>query len=245
MVTIYVEKSIELLVCSYGGTGTTMLIRFLSDYFRCNSVDDDDRLKHTDKIPVSQNKDLKLIYVYGDPIDAVCSLFRRKFFNLHSRKLLRSYPKMAPIAAGTTLTSYAEEGVDRLKFQQHFDNWYKRDQFYPVLFIKYERLWENLPVLFEYLGIPADQIDRFPKKRAREIEQLELSDATRVRLTEMYGNFVQQVTAYSDTMILQPNRALEQHRMELFKSVVPYLLEKSKALAKVALPSRLVSVIRN
>ncbi len=245
MTSIYIEKSIELLVCSYGGTGTTMLIRFLSDYFRCNSEDDGDGLKHTDKIPVSRNKDLKLIYLYGDPIDAVYSLFRREFFNLHSRKLLRSYPKLAPIAVGTTLPAYAEEGVDRLKFQQHFDNWYKRDQFFPVLFIKYERLWENLPILFEYLGIPTDQIDRFPKKRAREIKQLEVATITQNNLSDLYGEFAQRLATYSATIILQPKRTLEQHRMELVKSVMPYLFAKSKAIAKGVLPHRVVSAIRN
>lgn len=58
MKTEYADKNIDLIICSYGGVGTSFLIEFFSKYKNCNDARDVDRLKHVDRPPISFNPNL-------------------------------------------------------------------------------------------------------------------------------------------------------------------------------------------
>ncbi|MBI3334441.1 hypothetical protein HYZ97_03055, partial [Candidatus Pacearchaeota archaeon] len=91
------------------------------------------------------------------------------------------------------LQRYALEGHDIFKFERHFNNWKKSTMSYPILFIKYEHIWDNLPEIFDFLDIPKSEIKHFPKNTGREsgIEQ-QPAEVQRALLA-MYGSFAQEV----------------------------------------------------
>ena len=169
MFQIILPNNINLAVASYGGVGTTFLMEFLSKYKNINNPYDRDGFKHLPIPPLSFNRSLKFIYIYGKPQDAASSLFRRQMHRSQSMKL-QSFiaSKKIFIPKEMTLQEYASEGKDRFHFQEHFFNWYEHYlPANPVLFIKYEALYENIQNLFSFCGIPEKELSNFPKKRER------------------------------------------------------------------------------
>ena len=73
----------DAVVASFGGNGTSFLLKFLRDYLRVNSWDSaNDGIKHANAPNHPVFDGLKVdrgIYVYGNPVIAVASLFRRDF----------------------------------------------------------------------------------------------------------------------------------------------------------------------
>ncbi len=179
----------ELLVCSYGGVGTTFLIDFLSQYKICNDRDDKDGFKHLEKPPPTRNNNLRAIYIFGNPIDAVYSLFRRQFHHEQSYKLLEQYRDLKPVPLEMSLDTYAAEGIDKFQFENHFLNWSERYSQYPVLFIRYEKIWDHLDELLEFAGIPIEEKRLFPEKKERKSEAMTIAEPVQSSMREMYGNF--------------------------------------------------------
>ena len=142
MKSIYLPKEMELLVCSYGGVGTTFLIDFLAQYKICNNRDDKDGFKHLDKPPV--------------PLEM-------------------------------SLDTYAAEGIDKFQFENHFLNWSERYSQYPVLFIRYEKIWGHLDELLEFAGIPIEEKRLFPDKKERKSEAMTIAEPVQSSMREMYG----------------------------------------------------------
>jgi len=187
MKSIYLPKEMELLVCSYGGVGTTFLIDFLAQYKTCNNRDDKDGFKHLDKPPPTRNKNLRAIYIFGNPIDAVYSLFRRQFHHEQSYKLLEQYRNLKPVPLEMSLDTYATEGIDKFQFENHFLNWSERYSQYPVLFIRYEKIWDHLDELLEFAGIPIEEKRLFPERKERKSEAMTIAEPVQTSMREMYG----------------------------------------------------------
>ncbi|MBT4223570.1 MAG: hypothetical protein HOD72_03800 [Opitutae bacterium] len=203
MKSIYLPKEMELLICSYGGVGTTFLIDFLAHYKKCNNRDDQDGFKHLDKPPPTRNPELKTIYIFGKPIDAIYSLFRRGFHNEQSYKLLEQYEKLNPVPIEMSLETYAKEGTDRFHFENHFLNWSERNFQYPVLFVRYEKIWENLDTLLKFAGIPKEKKTSFPQKKERKTQSQEIPDEVHASMQRMYGNFQDQLENSPDCWVFK------------------------------------------
>ena len=69
-------KEIEVVICSYGGVGTTSFMYFIKNFKKINHPDNIGGLKHLPIPPKSSNKYLKYIYIYGDPRLAAISLLK-------------------------------------------------------------------------------------------------------------------------------------------------------------------------
>jgi hypothetical protein len=195
----------EVVVASAGGVGTTFLINFIAQYRRVNHFDDEDGIKHLPVPPVSLNKKLKLIYVYGNPQLAAMSLFRREYHHLQSGKL-RKCVADAPAAVPVTMTldEYAAKGIDGFYFREHFENWYSNYlSSFPTLFIRYETLFENLEPLLDFLELPSETLKAFPKKKKRNSAMDEMPEETRQGLQKMYAVFEKELAELADTEIRQ------------------------------------------
>ena len=197
----FIGNNIDTLVCSPGGVATTSFMQFIQQYRTINNPWDRDGLKHIDKPPVTNNKNLKAIYIYGDPFNLIISIFRRNYQEVHSRKLLMSYSNLAPISEQESLDGYLEKGIDRLKLEKHFYNWKKSNSSYPVMMIKYEDMWNNLPQIFEYLEIPISEIEKFPKQRKRSANWKELSERNKKDLFQLYGELYKDILESENILI--------------------------------------------
>ena len=78
---------LDFILISTGGVATTTLIQYLKLYKKLNNENDQDRYTHLNKFPSIENKNIKIIYIYGDYEKIYNSLKRRKIFQTQVVKL--------------------------------------------------------------------------------------------------------------------------------------------------------------
>lgn len=185
--TILLEKEIEVLIVSAGGVGTTFLLKAIGKHKTTNHISNFDGFKHITIPPITRNRNLKVIYVFGNPITATMSLFRRNFHHTQSYKMQQYLPQGYRVAMETSLEGYAKKGVDGFYFRRHFDNWAERYLVYPTLFLKYETLFDNVDEIATFLNLPQKFIADFPAKKTRNSQVDNLDKTTLTDLKKMYG----------------------------------------------------------
>lgn len=197
---IFIPKTIEVVVVSFGGVGTTFLMEHLARYKKVNCSDDTDGLKHVSIPPLSRNPELKLVYIFGDPRTAAISLFERKFHQAQYHKLQRlDYTSPRPPSREMTVETYARQDRDLLGFQQHFTNWYRGYPAHrPIMFLRYERLHHNLDKLAEFLQLPAEFVSSFPEMVSRKSSLDEWDRETRQGLDRMHQSFLAELEQVGD-----------------------------------------------
>lgn len=201
----FVPPEIEFAFASGGGVATSMLGEFFARRHTVNAPSDEDGLKHMPMSPVSFNPDFRYVFVFGDPVAATVSLFRRDYHSLQSRKLQRGYRPYEPISRTMTLDEYAAQGRDLMGFERQFLNYYEHHLIHPTLFLRYDTLWENLGVLQKFLGISGDEMQEFPPKAARKSEELIVPLETLEKLGEMYRPFQQRLNRLGDAFVRGEN----------------------------------------
>lgn len=200
MNSIVLPSDIEVVVASYGGVGTTFLLSFLSEYKKTNDPDDLDGFKHLALPPLSFNPNIRYIYVYGDPVMAAFSLFRRKIQKHQSKKLQKWIkPFDRPIPKKMPIEAYASIGKDKLYFEQHFYNWYQTYlRGVPTLFVRYESIFENAQKIIDFLGLPSESITKFPEKKGRTISKNDIDPEIIRNLESIYGGFAAKLSELED-----------------------------------------------
>ena len=143
MTSVVLPRKVEVLVTSAGGVGTTFLMKEIGKYLNTNSVDNRDGFKHIPVPPISFGNP-KAVYLFGDPVMASVSLFRRQYHTEQSRRVQQYSRNHFIIDPEATIESYAQEGIDKHHFKAHLRAWMETRTSYPILFMRYERLFENL-----------------------------------------------------------------------------------------------------
>jgi len=142
----------ELLICSAGGVGTTMLIRHFRDAgVATNHPMDSDDLKHSVSPPAIPTV-TRAIYVFGDPQDAYRSLVRRGFLERQIQKIgARGTPE------------------DPLALRHHYESWMSEESDYPIMFIRYDDLWVKQQDMIDFVGagVGAVTIPPLPSRTPR------------------------------------------------------------------------------
>lgn len=185
---ILLSPKIQVVIASYGGVGTTFLAKEISKYKITNDYNDKDGYKHLPIPPISTNKNLKIVYIIGDPILATLSLFRRNFAASQSYKLNR-YKNKEFIKKGDSLCDYAADGIDKLNFEEVYQNWCSTFQYYPTLIIKYSEIHNNLLKLKEFIDLPDEFVDKFPEQKQRLSSTFQLDEPCKNNLEKLYGEF--------------------------------------------------------
>ena len=223
---IILPRDTNVIIASFGGVGTTFLLKYLAQYKKTNHRFDADRIKHSPLPPISFNSNIKFVYVYGSPQLATVSLFQRNFQCRQSKKLQKwSKRTFSPIPESMTLQEYASQGIDKFCFRNHFYNWYEEYlSVHPTMFVRYETIYDNLKSLQDFLNLPQGFLDRFPKKKSRTATLEKISPEIRDRLDRMYGDFSDELARLDDVEI----RARSNRKMFMMTYLKnPYL----KALA--------------
>ena len=102
------------------------------------------------------------------------------------------------------MKKYLEEGIDRLKLGAHFENWNNSRVTYPIMLVKYESIWENLPEIFDYLEIPKSEIGNFPPPQNRNSDWNLLSEDLKDLFFNMYGDLQEKIMNFDDIKIIKP-----------------------------------------
>lgn len=182
-------------VCSYGGCGSTMLTKFLSQYgttYHVHSAQPPTKLTHpidttyidnfsSVPVPESELSRCKVIYIFRNPTHAQISVYGE----YHRAHLELPNPEKYP----NTLAEYALAGVDTLKYKQHYLNYMKfESRNYQIIGVNYHKLWDRdtLEELFWALQLPPGAILKFPHKAERTHNTpTEIVDALNVINTEL------------------------------------------------------------
>ena len=178
-----------------------MLI-FLHEYLKVNNSKDHDWLKHSPRPPVTLNSNLKFIYVFGDPVNSVISLFRRNFQYPHSSKLAKMNPQYSRLMSPDwTLEDYAREGADLFGFQNHFSNWYHSEVQNDILFVRMETMHQHVEAILDFTGLSREKADRFPAKFQRKSNADALPAEIRDGLHAIYRDFKRQLDSVPDISV--------------------------------------------
>ncbi|WKN29783.1 hypothetical protein PZB74_12480 [Porifericola rhodea] len=220
-----VSPNIEVVLSSFGGVGTTFLLDFISQYRRTNDPHDKDGLKHCPYPPLSFNKNIKYVYVFGSPVKAVISLFRRQIYVAHSHKMLRFHPQSKPLSNNTTLEEYAHLLDDKFKFENHFNQWLQHSP-YQILFIRYNAIWDHIDEILSFLDIPLSEKGKFPAKKERASNNIDLDDKTLSNLHTLYMRFESQLSNFPDLLITNSEKGF---------SHIKIYLQYSQILLKILL----------
>ena len=192
-----------LQVTSYGGSGTTALIR----YFTAAELDlpkspDHFPFKHTsgppkaDEVPAG----FRVVYVYADPRDAVVSLFRRGL-QVGAYRIFHLVDAPPEIEARLqTLDEYLATGIDDFALQQHVDNWLQHPSGYPVMFLRFDDLPGCWPAVRDFVGLP----ESYPclEIRPRRSPLSKLDETTQARLTAMYQGVLDRLSALPSAYVV-------------------------------------------
>jgi hypothetical protein len=214
----FIPSDIEFAIASGGGVATLMLGDFFSRRHRVNAPSDEDGFKHMPIPPVSFNPRFRWVFIYGDPVAATVSLFRRGYHGLQSRKLQRGYKPYCPIPLCMTLEEYAAQGKDLLHFERQFQNYFERHQVHPTLFLRYDAIWSNLDKLGAFLGICPTEMAEFPPRAARKSEELIVARETLEKLYEIYRPFVLRLNDLPDAFVRGEGQACGAARVACTKN---------------------------
>ena len=154
----------EFYICSYGGSGSWMLTRFLQQYgkaYHIHSRTPPKKLKYPEGEhfgnKTNMNKKARIIFIYSIPEHSVRS--SNSFSLQHWENIGVENHEQMPRNAET----YFSENKDRIRFEEFFDNYSNTDRSYSVIFVNFHKLWENQVGLFKLLGLPPDA--KLPEKR--------------------------------------------------------------------------------
>jgi hypothetical protein len=176
----------DLQLCSYGGVATSFLLQFLiSQGLNLPEESDSGIWKHMRQPPLRKQygdymgSNYRCVYLVGSPVEAVLSVFRRQFHVFHIDRMqvkkdsLPAHWNLANEHANWHLQDYVAERRDIFGLEAHFDNWTKSssERDYQIFIVKFEKLWEYLPQLFDFLGLDSLAMQNFPKRRERRTGQ--------------------------------------------------------------------------
>jgi hypothetical protein len=142
--------------------------------------------KHMRKPPRSSvvNNGFRAVYLYGDPVQSLLSVFRRGYQGWLIDRLGGCAKEFDD---KWSIKKFAEQEKDLFRLDEHIKGWRNAERAYPIMFVRYEKMWERLPELLCFLGIDSSKANKFPAKRERESELQNIESRTRKKLEYTYN----------------------------------------------------------
>ena len=202
----------KYFVVSYGGVGTHMLMPMIKDEDWLGNIIKKDnpawmKYPHHLRNPVESfdqfgyNGKVKVIYVFGDPINSILSHFRR------SKDVKRTWAKHHCVNiqgdhekfnSNWTLDDYLNNGEDLFKLEEHFNNWTSvtvKD--YDLMLLKYETSYKHEQEIMDYLDT-----DIKLGYRNRKSDWKNLTKTMKDKLLNMYGSLLDKIEKFDEIKII-------------------------------------------
>lgn len=207
-----IGRKYDVVVISYGGSGTTLLARTLARFLRVNAPNSErDGILHASSPghPVFKNLRIaRAIYVYANPPEAVLSIFNRGFQGRMQAKINSVHEDRDDyrrnILENTTaieLDDILRLGTDPFCIGKHLRNWTEPEAArFPILCVKYDALFKSTSIIADYVGKP-ELVDYFPAQRARNTRLNDLSLERRNALLRIYEKECQMYESLPDVFM--------------------------------------------
>lgn len=176
-----------------GGVGSTALARHVL------SLADKTHLEHAWSPLLYENfEGVRLGYMFGNPYNAVVSVFRRGFQHMHVQAMNSNSPTGAVNLRGLSLEEYLERGRDEFHIERQFMNWTNSaNASHPTVLIKYERLGSHIGEVLEFFGCK-----KAFEVRTRTSSWLEQPQHIRRGLERIYGGLAERIETAPDLVFL-------------------------------------------
>jgi hypothetical protein len=187
-------------VCSYGGSGSKMLCKYLNQFGitqHIHSRKPPEYLTHGEvtewfgknKMSDSEIKRTKVIYVYKDPVKSTLSRFKNKQHCRNVQSECESFDKVVATKS------------DLFKLEEFFDNYVNENLNlnYDIYAVKYEDLWSDWSTFNKIMDIP-DIPSKYPIKkettRALDTEVVKSLEKAYYQLKKKMGDmpFIKKIT---------------------------------------------------
>jgi len=190
-------------VTSFGGTGTTMLYEFLEEH-EVDIPSDHPNWKPWKHLPAPpEDADVKdgfrAVYLFGNPMDAVLSVFRRDYQRWHVRNMREDVTE--PWSTDWDFDEFLKRSEDPFHMTKHFQSWTNADRLYPILCLNFGALWDHIPEFFAFAGLPKSSMDAFPERRERASDWTEETKRVRKHLKGLYGELWSEIEQTPDFQI--------------------------------------------
>ena len=136
------------------------------------------------------------IYIFGDPILSVYSMFERNNVKNSTIHILAGKSLFDPKEEITLSHFLNKYNYDVLRLQEHFNNWYNAKTNYPIIFIKYDdinekNITELCHLLKKYNINYSKKILQTFKKRSSNYSSINKDIMS--QLQTIYGDFKKQI----------------------------------------------------
>lgn len=186
-------------LASIGGVGSTALARHIGSV-----ADKTDREHAYSPVVYDEECNVRLGYLYGNPYNAVISVFRRNYQDMHARAMNAGSATTPASLQGVSIEAYLERGVDEFKLERQFNNWvHTSNPRHPMILIKYEHLAGHIDEVLKFFGCRyAFQV------RQRSSSWQEQPAHIREGLIRMYGGLCAKIDDMPPIQILYPRNEL-------------------------------------
>ena len=164
------NKNMNYYICSFGGSGSTVLYNYLSNFGNVYHIHDrfpPIKLQHVGKnnttedvysewfnkveIPETDINNYKIIFIYRHPIKVIYS----RLTQVNNPNIPHLQHIMCDNNGDISLADVLKSRKDLYKLEQFFDNYtMKQERNYRIYCVKYEQFWDNIPFFNKIIGIP-------------------------------------------------------------------------------------------
>lgn len=140
----------------------------------------------------------RALYIFGDPMDAVHSIFR------HERRVSGYAPRRHCYAVQGAyrqfdpkwdLRAFLAHGKDLFQLSEHLHQWIHAKRDYPILAVHYEQMWDHIDEIIAFLGLPKEAAQHFPEKKERRSSWRSESPFIQDGLQRMYGSLSEEINS--------------------------------------------------
>ena len=191
------------IVNGIGRYGTTLMHTFLMKYYQpkpflvdmksldSHNINRSCVFKTHCPFPQKAHKNNpKVLFMFGDIFNSAISYSRKDVWGKSAAKHL---------FLADHKVNYLEE--DLYKFERHFDNWSKK-QAYPVMMVRYEKLYDNLRQVLDFCDLKHVPTTAFPAFRKRTTDWKQLDKESIDKLKNIYGDLKTYVDSLPDIKII-------------------------------------------
>jgi hypothetical protein len=215
--------ALPFTVYSFGGSGSKYLVKKICDELHLR---DHDRYHSHERRPSAQllAEGGRAIFVYGDPIDAVMSFFARRISRtnqhgyiptdgsgnplwamLHCRNIAGRSQSINP---NWDFETYLKQGEDFFDLESFMRNWLDLRIAQEILFVRYESMWRECPVIAKFMGFGHGFVERFGAPKERRSKSSDLDPQTLMQAQKIYGPVRSLLNTLPDAFVLSNGRRI-------------------------------------